>query len=219
MTTHLEGVGMTSPRARERMVENLAQQGIRNKNVLDAMRKIPRHIFLDEALASRAYENNALPIGFNQTISQPYIVARMTELLLAGGRLNKVLEIGTGCGYQTAVLAQLVGQVYSVERLLALQKKAQADLRDLKLRNTAFFYGDGTLGWPDHAPYDGIIVTAAPLTLPETLLEQLALGGVMIIPVGSSGKQNLQRVTRTSEAYEIETLEAVSFVPFMSGKE
>ena len=219
MTANLQGIGMTSQRTRERMVSRLIEQGISNPNVLEAMRKIPRHIFMDEALASRAYEDTALPIGSNQTISQPYIVARMTELLLGTGPLAKVLEIGTGCGYQTAILAQVVGHVYSVERILRLQKKAQADLWDLKLKNISLMYGDGILGWPDYAPFDGIIVTAAPPSVPEPLLLQLNIGGVMVIPVGANGKQVLQRITRTEDHFKIEKFDAVTFVPFLSGKE
>ncbi|MDP2903028.1 MAG: protein-L-isoaspartate(D-aspartate) O-methyltransferase [Methylovulum sp.] len=219
MMPHLQGIGMTSPRTRERMINRLSEQGITSKKVLEAMRNTPRHIFMDEALSSRAYEDTALPIGFNQTISQPYIVARMTELLLASGRLSKVLEIGTGCGYQTAVLAQLVDHVYSVERILPLQKKAQTHLWDLKLKNISFMYGDGSLGWPDYAPFDGILVSAAPLALPELLLQQMAVGGVMVIPVGPSGWQTLQRVTRTADTFTIEEFDAVTFVPFLAGKE
>jgi len=220
MNPHLQGIGMTSPRTRDRMVKRLSEQGITNQKVLEAMRKTPRHIFVDEALASRAYENTALPIGHNQTISQPYIVARMTELLLEFGPLNKVLEIGTGCGYQTAVLAQLVKHVYSVERILPLQKKAKEQLWDLKIKNVNYLYSDGGWGWSDFAPYDGILVTAAPPEIPEMLLQQLAVGGVMVIPIGAkSGKQVLQRVLRTDNSYQIEELEPVSFVPFLSGKE
>lgn len=219
MTQHLQGIGMTSSRTRERMITRLSEQGIKNGRVLDAMRNVPRHIFMDEALASRAYEDTALPIGYNQTISQPYIVAKMTELLLASGRLSKVLEIGTGCGYQTAVLAQLVDHVYSIERILPLQKKAKEYLWDLKLKNISFMYSDGGLGWPDYAPFDGILVSAAPLELPSALLQQMAIGGVMVIPIGKSGRQSLQRVTRTESSYEVEELEPVTFVPFLPGKE
>jgi len=220
MISHLQGIGMTSPRTRERMVNRLSEQGIKNSRVLQVMRDTPRHIFVDEALASRAYEDTALPIGYNQTISQPYIVAKMTELLLATGPLSRVLEIGTGCGYQTAILAQLVDHVYTVERLLPLQKKAKDHLWDLKLKNISYLYNDGSLGWPDHAPFDGILVSAAPPQIPETLLQQMAEGGVMIIPVGrSGGRQTLQRVIRIADGYKVEELEAVSFVPFISGKE
>jgi protein-L-isoaspartate(D-aspartate) O-methyltransferase len=220
MNSSLQGIGMTSLRTRERMIKRLSEQGIHNKKILEIMRDTPRHIFVDEALASRAYEDTALPIGYNQTISQPYIVAKMTELLLgASGQLGKVLEIGTGCGYQTAILAQLVDRVYSIERILPLQRKAKGHIWDLKLKNISFLYGDGNLGWPDYAPFDGILASAAPSEIPPQLLEQLAIGGVMVIPIGNSGQQILQRVTRTESGYEIEKREAVIFVPFLSGKE
>lgn len=222
MQRYLQGIGMTSPRTRDRMVNRLIEQGIVDKRVLDIMRTTPRHIFVDEALASRAYEDTALPIGYNQTISQPYIVARMTELLLENSEsLNKVLEIGTGCGYQTAILAQLVGEVFSVERILPLQKKAIANTQLLKLQNIRYKYDDGGWGWADFAPYDGILVAAAPNEIPEALLQQLAIGGVMIIPVGSLiGNQILQRITRTTEnTFQIEELEPVIFVPFLTGTE
>jgi protein-L-isoaspartate(D-aspartate) O-methyltransferase len=215
----LQGIGMTSRRTRERMVNRLSQQGIKNNKILDVMRDTPRHIFMDEALSSRAYEDVALPIGYNQTISQPYIVARMTELLLEFGRLAKVLEIGTGCGYQTAILAQLVDHVYSIERIWPLQKKAKSHLWDLKLKNVSYLHNDGILGWPEHAPYDGILVAAAPSEIPETLLQQMALGGIMVIPVGKAGNQALQRITRIQGGFEVEELEPVSFVPFLSGRE
>lgn len=220
MTRSLQGIGMTSLRTRERMIKRLSEQGIQNKKILEIMRDTPRHIFMDEALASRAYEDTALPIGYNQTISQPYIVAKMTELLLgSSGHLGKVLEIGTGCGYQTAILAQLVDHVYSIERILPLQRKAKSYLWDLKLKNISFLYGDGNLGWPDYAPFDGILASAAPAEIPQQLLQQLTLGGVMVIPIGQSGQQTLKRVTRTLNGYDIEELEAVTFVPFLSGKE
>ena len=220
MDPYLQGIGMTSPRTRERMTKRLSEQGISNTQVLAAMRDIPRHIFVDEALASRAYEDSSLPIGYNQTISQPYIVAKMTELLLASGPLAKVLEIGTGCGYQTAVLAKLVDHVYTVERILPLFKKAKDHLWDLKLKNIHYLYSDGGYGWQDHAPYDGILVSAAPLEIPGALLAQLAEGGVMIIPVGKQGsEQTLQRITRIADGYKAELLEPVSFVPFVSDKE
>jgi protein-L-isoaspartate(D-aspartate) O-methyltransferase len=220
MNSSLQGIGMTSLRTRERMIKRLSEQGIHNKKILEIMRDTPRHIFMDEALASRAYEDTALPIGYNQTISQPYIVAKMTELLLgSSGHLGKVLEIGTGCGYQTAILAQLVDRVYSIERILPLQRKAKGHIWDLRLKNISFLYGDGNLGWPDYAPFDGILASAAPSEIPPQLLEQLAIGGVMVIPIGESGQQILQRVTRTASGYEIEKREAVIFVPFLSGKE
>jgi len=220
MNTSLQGIGMTSLRTRERMIKRLSEQGINNQKILEIMRDTPRHIFMDEALASRAYEDTALPIGYNQTISQPYIVAKMTELLLgSSSHLGKVLEIGTGCGYQTAILAQLVDHVYSIERILPLQRKAKGHLWDLKLKNISYLYSDGNLGWPDYAPFDGILASAAPAGIPPQLLEQLAIGGVMVMPIGNSGQQILQRVTRTESGYEIEKLEAVTFVPFLSGKE
>ncbi|MGZ8945853.1 MAG: protein-L-isoaspartate(D-aspartate) O-methyltransferase [Methylococcaceae bacterium] len=220
MTLSLQGIGMTSLRTRERMIKRLSGQGINNEKVLEIMRDTPRHIFMDEALASRAYEDTALPIGYNQTISQPYIVAKMTELLLrSSDHLGKVLEIGTGCGYQTAILAQLIDHVYSVERILPLQRKAKSNLWDLKLTNISYLYSDGHLGWPDYAPFDGILASAAAAEIPQMLLQQLAIGGVMVIPIGVSGQQTLQRVTRTTIGYDIEQLEAVTFVPFLSGKE
>lgn len=219
MIQSLQGIGMTSLRTRERMISRLMEQGIRSHKILDVMRNTPRHIFMDEALASRAYEDTALPIGYGQTISQPYIVAKMTELLLASSnRLAKVLEIGTGCGYQTAILAQLVDHVYSVERIAPLQKKAKDRLWDLKLKNVNFLHSDGGWGWPDHAPYDGILVAAAPPEIPDMLLQQMAVGGVMIIPVGLGDNQQLQRVTRKDNGYELEKLEPVVFVPFLSGR-
>lgn len=220
MNPSLQGIGMTSLRTRERMIKRLSEQGISHQKVLAIMRDTPRHIFMDEALSSRAYEDTALPIGYNQTISQPYIVAKMTELLLrSSDHLGKVLEVGTGCGYQTAILAQLVDHVYSVERILPLQKKAKIHLWDLKLKNISYLYGDGHQGWPDYAPYDGILASAAPAEIPPSLLQQLAVGGVMVMPVGQNGHQTLQRITRKSSGYDIELLEAVTFVPFLSGKE
>lgn len=216
---NVKGIGMTSMRTRERMVGRLKEQGIGNHKVLDAMRNTPRHLFVDEALASRAYEDTALPIGYNQTISQPYIVAKMTELLLASGPLAKVLEIGTGCGYQTAVLSQLVDYVYTVERIQPLQKKAKNLVWSLKHKNISYLHSDGGWGWPEHAPYDGILVTAAPPEIPEMLLRQLAVGGVMVIPIGHAGGQELQRVTRNASGFEVEILESVNFVPFLSGRE
>ncbi|MFA5984024.1 MAG: protein-L-isoaspartate(D-aspartate) O-methyltransferase [Methylococcaceae bacterium] len=218
MIKSLEGIGMTSKRTRNRMIERLQEQGIQNNQVLEVMRNTPRHIFMDEALSSRAYEDTALPIGHNQTISQPYIVAKMTELLLATGRLPKILEIGTGCGYQTAILAQLCDHVYTVERVQPLQKKAKDHLWSLKLKNISYLHSDGGWGWPDKAPFDGIMVTAAPSEIPENLLAQMALGGVMVIPIGHGNSQQLQRVTRTASNYEIEQLEPVVFVPFLPGR-
>ncbi|MDC9728707.1 MAG: protein-L-isoaspartate(D-aspartate) O-methyltransferase [Methyloprofundus sp.] len=218
---HTEGIGMTSRRTRERMIRRLEEQGIKNADILEAMRSVPRHLFVDDALASRSYEDTALPIGYGQTISQPYIVAKMTELLMLERPLKKVLEIGTGCGYQTAVLAQLAEHVYSIERIEPLYQQAKALLTNLQIKNISYLYGDGYLGWPEKALYDGILVAAAPAEIPETLLKQMAVGGVMLIPIG--GKRNeeneqiLKRVTRTSSGYDIEELEAVSFVPFLTG--
>ncbi len=213
-----QGIGMTSRRTRDRLVTRLREQGISNEKVLAALRDTPRHIFIDEALSHRAYEDSSLPIGFNQTISQPYIVARMTELLLEDGPRENVLEIGTGSGYQTAILAQLVGQVFSVERIRNLQEKARKRLQQLKLRNVMFRHTDGGMGWPDKGPFDGIMVTAAPEQVPEELLAQLAIGGVMVIPVGDGGHQVLQRIRRLSEdEYQTETLDPVRFVPLLPG--
>jgi len=220
MNLSLQGIGMTSLRTRKRMIERLSEQGIHNEKILEIMCDTPRHIFMDEALSSRAYEDTALPIGYNQTISQPYIVAKMTELLLkSSSHFGKVLEIGTGCGYQTAILAKCVDHVYSIERILPLQKKAKGHLGELKLKNISYLYGDGNLGWPDFAPFDGILASAASAEIPPVLLQQLAIGGVMVIPIGQSGQQTLQRVTRTTIGYDIEKLEDVTFVPFLSGIE
>ncbi len=217
MQQRLQGIGMTSRRTRDRMIDRLKEQGITSNKILSVMGDIPRHIFVDEALASRSYEDTALPIGYNQTISQPYIVAKMTELLLQQGPLSKVLEIGTGCGYQTAILARLVDKVYTVERIAPLLKKAKDNLWDLKIRNVSFQHSDGGWGWHENAPYDGILVAAAPVEIPELLLQQMAVGGVMIIPVGGRYEQQLIKVTRTDSGYEQETLEAVVFVPFLAG--
>jgi protein-L-isoaspartate(D-aspartate) O-methyltransferase len=213
---NLNGIGMTSQRTRERLIQRLVDQGVSNMAVLDVIRTTPRHLFLDEAMAHRAYEDVALPIGFNQTLSQPYIVARMTELLLAAGPLQRVLEIGTGSGYQTAVLAQLVEEVYSVERIKALQQKARQRMRQLKLRNVHMNHADGGMGWPERGPFDGIMATAAPERIPEDLLQQLAPGGRLVIPVGGQS-QHLQVVTRTHEGFETEIVEAVNFVPLRPG--
>lgn len=208
---------MTSQRTRERLILRLQSMGIQSDAVLEVIRNTPRHIFVDEALASRAYENTALPIGYNQTISQPYIVAKMTEALLEKGVPDKVLEVGTGCGYQTAILAQLVGKVYSIERIDALLNKARENIHALKFRNVRFKHGDGNHGWPEHAPYDGIIVSAAPIGVPQTLLEQLAEHGRLIIPVGKVGQQKLLLITRTDDGFQKEQLDLVSFVPMVEG--
>ncbi|WP_205126748.1 protein-L-isoaspartate(D-aspartate) O-methyltransferase [Nitrincola tibetensis] len=208
---------MTSRRTRERMISRLREQGIKDERVLEVLLATPRHLFLDEALAHRAYEDTALPIGFNQTISQPYIVARMTEILLAAGPLKKVLEVGTGSGYQTAVLASLVHQVCSVERIRPLQDRARQKLQRLKLFNVMMRHSDGGMGWPEQGPFDGILVTAAPEEVPEELLEQLAIDGRLVIPVGGN-RQQLKLVIRKEErVFETRVLEDVNFVPLLSG--
>ena len=211
------GIGMTSARTRERLIQRLRAEGIRSAAVLDQIRNVPRHLFMDEALASRAYEDTALPIGHGQTISQPYVVARMTEAVCGDGRPDRVLEIGTGCGYQTAVLAGLAANVFTVERIEPLMKKARERLRQLRIHNVRFRYGDGWDGWSDHAPYDGIIVTAAPSETPAALLDQLADGGRMIIPVGPRGRQELLEIRRTGQRFEEQVIDQVVFVPLLSG--
>lgn len=212
------GIGMTSARTRDRLVQRLKDQGIRSREVLEQIRNVPRHLFVDEALASRAYEDTALPIGRAQTISQPFVVARMTEALLADFDGETVLEIGTGCGYQTAVLAPLVKKIYSVERIRELLRKTQQRLRNLDIYNVQFRLGDGWEGWPKYAPYDGIIVAAAAPEVPEKLLQQLAPGGRLIIPIGPQGRQELMMVVRREDHYDQVSLGAVSFVPLVPGK-
>lgn len=213
-----QGIGMTSKRTRDRLVQRLRQQGIRSEAVLAQIRDVPRHLFVDEALASRAYEDTALPIGLGQTISQPYVVARMTEALLRGFEGETVLEIGTGCGYQTAVLAALVKRIYTVERIPELLRKTRQRLRDLDIYNVQFRPGDGWEGWRKYGPYDGIIVTAAADEVPERLLEQLAVNGRLIIPVGPPGGQELTMVTNRHDHFEQVSLGLVSFVPLVKGK-
>ncbi len=209
---------MTSQRTRDRLIERLRKEGISNERVLEVMRTTPRHIFIDEALASRAYEDTALPIGQGQTISQPFIVARMTEAILEQGVPDFVLEVGTGSGYQSAILSRLVPKVYTVERISGLLSKARQCHRDMGLRNVYTKHSDGSWGWPEHAPYPAIMVTAAPEQVPESLLEQLAIGGRMVIPVGSvSGTQLLKLITRTNTGFEEQTLDAVRFVPLLDG--
>jgi protein-L-isoaspartate(D-aspartate) O-methyltransferase len=212
-----QGIGMTSQRTRERLIQRLREKGIRDIAVLEAMRNTPRHIFVDEALASRAYEDTALPIGHGQTISQPYTVARMTEALIQGGSPETVLEIGTGSGFQCAILAQLVRRVYSVERIEALQVLARQRLRDLGLRNVRLKHSDGGVGWPEYGPFDGIMVTAAPAGLPQSLLEQLSVGGRLILPLQKDQGQVMLRITRTPDGYQQEQLEAANFVPLQGG--
>jgi protein-L-isoaspartate(D-aspartate) O-methyltransferase len=211
----VHGIGMTSRRTRDRLIQRLREEGIRDERVLEAILHVPRHVFVDEALASRAYEDTALPIGHGQTISQPYIVALMTQALIAGGRLKKVLEVGTGSGYQTAVLAGLVDEIYSVERLEPLMKLARKRLREIGCRNVHIKLSDGSWGWKEHAPYDGIIVTAAPAAVPPALLEQLAPGGRLVIPVGGSTMQELLLVQQTDKGPIQERLELVNFVPLV----
>jgi len=213
----LAGIGMTSARTRDRLVQRLREQGITNPAVLERIRNVPRHIFVDEALGSRAYEDTALPIGFGQTISQPYIVARMTEALLEGGSVARVLEVGTGCGYQSAVLAPLVGQLYTIERIEPLLTRARGRLKELGLRNVRCRHGDGSLGWKAHAPFDAILVAAAPLAVPEALLTQLKVGGRLIVPLGPEGRQELVRFTRREQRIDKEVLAPVAFVPLLGG--
>lgn len=212
------GIGMTSQRTRERLIQRLCEEGVSNPRVLDVLRRTPRHLFVDEALAHRAYEDTALPIGHNQTISQPFMVAHMSEVLLEAGPLDKVLEIGTGSGYQTAVLAQLVERVFSVERIKVLQDRAKERLTELNLRNVVFRWGDGSEGWPALAPYNGIIVTAVAPDVPQALLEQLAPGGRMVIPVGAVGEvQQLLLIVREESGFSRRVLGTVRFVPLLNG--
>lgn len=211
-----QGIGMTSPRTRERLISRLAAQGISDEQVLDVMRNVPRHIFVDEALASRAYEDTALPIGSGQTISQPYVVARMTEALMVNAP-KKVLEIGSGCGYQTAILSMLVAEVYTIERIDTLYQKAKRNLSELQRTNVKLRHGDGYRGWPAAAPFDAILVAAAPPEIPEALLKQLAEGGRLIIPVGEGAVQELRLITRKGNQFHQEVLERVVFVPMLSG--
>lgn len=217
MDTRLDGIGMTSARTRDRLILRLADQGIQDAAVLERIRSVPRHIFVDEALASRAYEDTALPLGHGQTISQPYIVARMTEALRAGAAVRSVLEIGTGCGYQTAVLAGLVPQVFTIERIEPLLQRAKSNLREIGIVNVRFRHGDGFEGWRAMGTYDSILVTAAPAEVPEELLAQLAPGGRLVMPVGPDGRQRLLRYTRRGTVCEPEDLGAVSFVPMLAG--
>jgi len=215
--TRVNGIGMTSARTRDRLIARLREQGITDPEVLERIRAVPRHIFVDEALSSRAYEDTALPIGHGQTISQPYIVARMTQSLIEAGKPRKVLEVGTGCGYQTAVLAPLVTTLYSIERIAALQVRARKVMRDLRITNVHMKHGDGFEGWSAYAPFDGIIVAAGSYSVPTALLEQLADGGRLVIPVGPDREQQLLRITRRGDRLEKENLGAVTFVPLLQG--
>jgi protein-L-isoaspartate(D-aspartate) O-methyltransferase len=216
--SRVAGIGMTSARTRERLITRLREQGIKDEAVLDRIRNVPRHLFVDEALSSRAYEDTALPIGFGQTISQPFVVARMTEALLSAGPLHNVLEVGTGCGYQTAVIAALVTRVDSIERIKPILDRTKVRLKELGIKNVRLRHGDGAEGWKTHAPYDAILVAAAPLSVPQALLTQLSpKGGRLILPVGPEGAQELLRITRRDEHYLREKLGAVSFVPLVGG--
>ncbi|MEO6421259.1 MAG: protein-L-isoaspartate(D-aspartate) O-methyltransferase [Candidatus Nitrotoga sp.] len=217
MSGRHSGIGMTSQRTRGRLIERLRARGIKDDVVLAAMNAVPRHIFIDEALASRAYDDVALPLGFGQTISQPYIVARMIEILRNGMALNRVLEVGTGCGYQAAVLAQVAREVYSVERLQPLYERAAGYLKELQLRNIYLRYADGNIGLPAVAPFDGIIMAAAATHVPKALLEQLAVGGRMVLPLGAQ-EQFLCLIERGAQGYSETRLEGVKFVPLLIGK-
>ncbi len=211
------GIGMTSQGTRDRLVKRLREDGIRDERVLEAMTQVPRHKFVDEALSSRAYEDTALPIGQSQTISQPWIVARMTEALLDGDQLEKVLEVGTGSGYQAAVLSHLVAKVFTVERIDKLLKLARRRFHNLHLHNIYVRHTDGHLGWPSQAPFDGIMVTAAAQSVPQELLAQLNIGGVLVIPIETHGQQRLVAVRRSADGFDESDLGAVVFVPLLSG--
>ena len=211
-----QGIGMTSQRTRERLIQRLMDQGITRFEVLEAIRSVPRHLFVDEALAHRSYEDTALPIGYGQTLSQPYVVARMSELALAQGRPKKVLELGSGSGYQTAILASLVDEICAIERIKPLLERARKQLRALRVRNVRLRHGDGLDGWASEAPFDLILGAAAPEHLPTQLLEQLAPGGRLILPVGGE-RQQLMMVTATPEGYVEQVIEEVNFVPTVRG--
>jgi protein-L-isoaspartate(D-aspartate) O-methyltransferase len=217
LNTKHSGIGMTSQRTRARLIERLRRQGIKDEVVLAAMNAVPRHIFIDEALASRAYDDVSLPLGFGQTISQPYVVARMIEILRNGKPLNMVLEVGTGCGYQAAVLARVTRQVYSVERVQLLFERAQENLHELQAQNVSVCYADGNAGLPDIAPFDGIIMAAAATHVPQALLQQLSVGGRMVLPLGAH-EQYLYLIERDAQGFHETRLEPVKFVPLMMGK-
>ena len=213
-----QGIGMTSQRTRDRLIKRLQRQGIDNAQVLDVIRRVPRHLFVDEALAHRAYEDTALPIGYGQTISQPFIVAHMTQLLMEDGMPNSVLEIGTGCGYQTAVLASIFPQVYSVERIEALHLQAKQRLAELEMHNVQLRYTDGTGGWPNPSyRFDRIIMTAACTEIPEALVAQLNDGGIMVLPFDNGIDQTMTKITRSRAGLVSEALEKVAFVPLLPG--
>ncbi|PAU80702.1 protein-L-isoaspartate O-methyltransferase [Halovibrio salipaludis] len=215
MNTELQGIGMTSQRTRMRLVERLSDEGIQRVEVLDAIANVPRHIFLDEALSHRAYEDTALPIGYQQTLSQPYVVARMTEMLLAAGA-TRILELGTGSGYQAAILAYLGKEVYSIERIGGLHRQARERLQRLGYRNAHLRLGDGSQGWPEAAPFDGMILTASPGDIPAALYDQLADGGSIVAPLGRD-TQMLTLITRNGDEFERREIEPVRFVPVLGG--
>lgn len=213
------GIGMTSLRTRERLLGRLMEQGIKNMQVLDIIRSTPRHIFLDEALSHRAYEDVALPIGYGQTISQPYVVAKMTEIVSASRRLKSVLEIGTGCGYQTAVISRIAEKVYTIERIKPLLDRAKKNLKLLGIRNVEFKHDDGSLGWEERAPFDAIITTAAPQMVPAELYQQLSSEeGSLVIPVGVDNQQDLKHIVKSGQNIRTENLGSVRFVPLLMGQ-
>ena len=215
LINNISGIGMTSARTRNRLVSRLKDQGITSNDVLEQILNVPRHLFVDEALSTRAYEDTALPIGMGQTISQPYIVAKMTEAIFQNNKRNKILEIGTGCGYQTAVLSPFYKKIYSVERIPEILRKTKKRLRNLNIYNVNFRLGDGWKGWPKYAPYDGIIVSAAANEVPKNLLKQLIDGGVLVIPIGATGKQELQLIEKNDKIFKYTSLGYVSFVPLV----
>ena len=216
---NFNGIGMTSLRTRERLLGRLMEQGIKNMQVLDIIRSTPRHIFLDEALSHRAYEDVALPIGYGQTISQPYVVAKMTEIVSASRRLKSVLEIGTGCGYQTAVISRIAEKVYTIERIKPLLNRAKKNLKLLGIRNVEFKHDDGSLGWEERAPFDAIITTAAPQMVPAELYQQLSPEeGSLVIPVGVDNQQDLQHIVKSGQSIRTENLGSVRFVPLLTGQ-
>lgn len=211
------GIGMTSQRTRTRMIERLREQGIKDELVLSAMNSVPRHLFVEEAISHLAYDDKSLPIGYSQTISQPYIVAKMIEVMRNGKQLNRVLEIGTGCGYQAAVLAHVAHEVYSVERIMPLYERAALTLKEINIDNVVLGYADGGMGLPNTAPYDGIIMAAAATHIPQALVDQLAIGGRMVLPLGAQD-QTLHLIVRNEQGYQESRLEPVKFVPLLMGK-
>ena len=215
LINNISGIGMTSVRTRNRLVSRLKDQGITSNEVLEQILNVPRHLFVDEALSTRAYEDTALPIGMGQTISQPYIVAKMTEAIFQNNKRNKILEIGTGCGYQTAVLSPFYKKIYSVERIPEILRKTKKRLQNLNIYNVNFRLGDGWEGWPKYAPYDGIIVSAAANEVPKNLLKQLIDGGVLVIPIGATGKQELQLIEKNDKIFKYTSLGYVRFVPLV----